>query len=380
LKHKVLNRFAQFFNPWIVVTALVTGPIFVFRSRNYLPVVWGDDKVLLDHALNRTAPIGRFHVLDPLGLLDPFAGYATFLLRLMVQIVRLGGLDQFATNTFYLMTIMWTLIACWVAHIIGQVAHPLTGFLAALVFAVMPFSNLVLLAQVNPLYMPLVLILALTVILRKYPKSSKNQLILLILFTATALTTVTVLLALAYLAYLVFKRRENLQKVELRLFLCLVGAAVIQAFSYTPRGHSLSFGSTVNEFLRCAYGFAPQFIRAQVLQEKSIWENIILYGMPVLFFTNVIILARISRTGPNRELVVIAMKLFVYGFITMGALIVGNGWLNSHYLFIPTGLFWLGALLTAKGAIGGSNKYKFVPVMVLVVIFLSSLSGTYFVI
>ena len=70
----------------------------------------------------------------------------------------------------------------------------------------------------------------------------------------------------------------------------------------------------------------------------------------------------------------------MFGFVTMIALVIGNGWLNSHYLFIPTGLFWIGALLTAKSAIAGSNKYKFMPVGVLVVIFLSSISGTYFVI
>ena len=363
-----------------MITAVVTAPIFVFRGRDYLPAVWGDDKALLDHALNRTAPIGRFHVLDPFGLLDPFAGYATFLLRLTTHFVRMGGLDHFASNTFYLMSVIWTLLACWIATIISRVARPLIGFLAALAFAVMPFSNLVMMSQINPLYIPLVLILDLTVVTRKYPKSSKNQLLVVILFTALALTTVTVLVALIYLAYLVFKRKENVQNIEIRLFRCLAGATVIQAFSYTPRGHSLSFGGTLNEFLRCANAFAPQFIRVQVLQEKSFWEGLVLYGVPILLFSMVFILVRISKTGPENQLTRIALGLFVFGFVTMIALVIGNGWLNSHYLFIPTGLFWLGALLTAKGAIAGSNKYKFIPVGVLAVIFLSSLSGTYFVI
>jgi len=380
LNQKPLNRLAQYCNPLIVITALVTGPVFVLRGRNYLPTVWGDDRVLLDHAINRTGPIGRFHLLDPFGLLDPFAGYATFLLRLTTDFVRMGSLDHFASNTFFLMSIMWTLFACWIATIISRVAQPLIGFFAALAFAVMPFSNLVMLSQINPLYMPLVLILDLTVVTRKHPKSSKNQLLVVILFTALALTTVTVLVAFVYLAYLVFKRRENVQNIEIRLFRCLAAATVIQAFSYTPRGHSLSFGAIVNEFLRCANAFAPQFIRVQVLQQKSFWEGLVLYGVPIILFSMVFILIRISKTSPESELVRIALGLFVFGFVTMIALVIGNGWLNSHYLFIPTGLFWIGALLTAKSAIAGSNKYKFIPVGVLVVIFLSSISGTYFVI
>ena len=363
-----------------MITALATGPVFVLRGRNYLPTVWGDDSALLDHALNRTAPIGRFHVLDPFGLLDPFAGYATFLLRLTSHFVRMGGQDNFASNTFYLMSIMWTLFACWIATIISHAARPLIGFLAAVAVAVMPFSNLVMLSQINPLYIPLMLILDLTVVTRKYPKSSKNQLLVVILFTALALTTVTVLVALIYLAYLVFKRRENVQNVEIQLFRCLAGATVMQAFSYTPRGQSLSFGGAINEFLRCANAFAPQFIRVQILQEKSFWESVILYGIPVLLFSVIFILIRISKAGPDSELVGIALRLFVFGFITIIALVIGNGWLNSHYLFIPTGLFWIGALLTAKSAIAGSNKYRFIPVGVLALIFLSSLSGTYFVI
>ena len=72
----------------------ITAPIFYVRGSNYRDIVWGDDKEFLDHALSRNAPIGRLHAIDPLGLLDPFAGYAAFLLRLITQLVRLGGVPM----------------------------------------------------------------------------------------------------------------------------------------------------------------------------------------------------------------------------------------------------------------------------------------------
>ena len=91
-------------------------------------------------------------------------------------------------------------------------------------------------------------------------------------------------------------------------------------------------------------------------------------------------LVRFALAGPLRKNVEIAIRLFAVALVTLCLLVVGNGWLNSHYLFIPTGLFWVGALLIAQSAIAGSHKYRFIPVGVLITIFLSSLSGTYFVI
>ena len=154
-----LLKIGRIGNPWILAAVFITAPIFYVRGSNYRDIVWGDDKEFLDHALNRTAPIGRFHAVDPLGLLDPFAGYAAFLLRLLTQLVRLGGVHHYANHSFYLMSIIWTLFALWIALIMTRVSGPIVGFLSAVLIAVMPFSNLVMLAQLNTLAWPSVLIL-----------------------------------------------------------------------------------------------------------------------------------------------------------------------------------------------------------------------------
>ena len=375
-----LNRFARFFNPWIVVTALTTGPIFAFRGRNYLPAVWGDDQELLNHALGRDSLVGRFHRVDPLGLLDPFAGYAAFLLRLLTHLIRLGGEQNFVDHVFFVMTILWTLFACWIAAILMRVSNPKIGFISALIIAVMPFSNLVLMAQLNTIAWPSVFILCLTVFTRQYPRSRIAQSFMVIYFFTLTLTTIIVLVPYGYLAWLFGSKRAAMQNIERQLMKYMTGAFIIQALSFTPRGRSISPLKLIHEFLLAANAFAPQFLRIRILDKKSVFDMMLLYGIPIVLFVTMFCLVRFALAGPLRKNVEIAIRLFAVALVTLCLLVVGNGWLNSHYLFIPTGLFWVGALLIAQSAIAGSHKYRFIPVGVLITIFLSSLSGTYFVI
>ncbi|MEI7497263.1 MAG: hypothetical protein WCK66_13385, partial [Betaproteobacteria bacterium] len=264
-------------NPWILAAVFVTGPIFYVRGSNYRDIVWGDDKEFLDHALSRNAPIGRLHAIDPLGLLDPFAGTAAFLLRLITQLVRLGGVHHYATHSFYLMSIIWTLFALWIALIMTRVSGPIIGFLSAVIIAVMPFSNLVMLAQLNTLAWPSVLILCLTILLREYPRSKLGQVLVVLYFSALALTTISILLPFGYLVWLVKWEKQKIQKVERILMRSILGPLVIQAISFTPRSRSLSPMKLFPEFMRSANAFVPQFLREQVLEQKSIMENLALY-------------------------------------------------------------------------------------------------------
>lgn len=109
-------------------------------------------------------------------------------------------------------------------------------------------------------------------------------------------------------------------------------------------------------------------------------ENLALYGIPILLFAATYALFRISSTGPLSQNTKIAVRLLITALAILCALIAGNGWLNSHYLFIPTGLFWIAALVLVQATLASRNKYKMIPVVVVVTIYLLSLSGTYFVI
>lgn len=272
------------------------------------------------------------------------------------------------------------MIATIIALSIGRFARPYLGFLAALTIAIMPFSNLVMMAQVNPIYMPAVLAIIVMVVTRQYPKSSVVQVITYVFFALVTLTSITTIVALGYLLWLVYLRGEQVQNIERKLVWIMGGSLVLQVLSYQPRGRIISPSRFVHEFLLSSNAFAPQFVREKILEPKSVVENIILYGIPILLGITVFILVHLGNQSELRAQVNIAQHLFLIALLLLCMLIVGNGWLNSHYLFIPTGLFWIGVILVSDAARHSVFQFRMLPVVAVLVIFLTQLSGTYFVI
>lgn len=362
------------------VTAFVTGVIFLFRGLNYRPAIWGDDKLLVEHAIHRQAPFGRLHFIDPFGILDPFAGYLVVILRIATKILIFRSTENFPLRTYWFSSFIWTTIAICIALLIGRFARPYLGFLAALAIAIMPFSNLVMLAQVNTIYMPAVLVILITIVTRQYPQSGVLQAITCVAFALVTLTTITTIVAFGYLIWLVFSRVSRVQSIEKRLIWIMGPALILQVISYQPRGRIISPSHFVHEFLLSSNAFVPQFVREKVLEPKSVAENTFLYGIPILLGFTVFILVRLGNQSERKAQVEIAQHFFLIALLLLCMLIVGNGWLNSHYLFIPTGLFWIGVILASDAAWHSAIRFRMIPIIVVIVVFLSQLSGTYFVI
>jgi hypothetical protein len=158
-----------------IVTALVTGVIFLLRGRNYEHKLYGDDRLLFDHVINRQSPFGRLHCIDPFGLLDLFNGSLYVIHRIATKLLAIGGSEHFTLRVFWFMSCTWTVIAICIALVIGRFTRPYLGFLAAVTVAIMPFSNLVMMAQVNTFWMPAVLAIIITVFTRQYPRSRLLQ-------------------------------------------------------------------------------------------------------------------------------------------------------------------------------------------------------------
>lgn len=334
----------------------------------------------MEHAIHRQAPFGRLHFIDPFGIFDPFAGYLVVILRIATKILLFRGAENFPLRAYWFSSFVWTAIAMCIALLIGRFTRPYLGFLAALTIAIMPFSNLVMLAQVNTLYMPAVLAIVIMVVTRQYPQAGVLQAITCVAFALVTLTTITTIVAFGYLLWLVFIRGKGVQTIEKRLMWIMGLALILQVISYQPRGRIISPSRFVHEFLLSSNAFAPQFVREKILEPKSAVENIFLYGIPILLGLIVFILVRLGNQSERKVQVKIAQHFFLIALLLLCMLIVGNGWLNSHYLFIPTGLFWIGVIL-ASDAVGHSAiRFRMIPVVVVLVIFLSQLSGTYFVI
>lgn len=373
----------QLFRPNVVlglVTAFTTGIIFLFRGRNFRATIWGDDELLVAHAINRQAPFGRLHFIDPFGFLDPFAGYLVVILRVTTRVLIIGGTDDFPQRAVWIAAVAWTVAATIIALIIGRCTRPLLGFMAALTLAIMPFSNFVMLTQLNPICLPAVLALIVAVATRQYPKSRIIQTITCVVVAFLTLSSITTIIAFGYLLWLVYIRTKRVQNIERRLVWVIGGSLILQVMSYQPRRGLITPSKFLHELRLSLNAFAPQFVREKILEPKSVIENFILYGIPILLGVSVFLLVRLGRQSSRRAQVEIAQVFFLLGFLLLCLLIAGNGWLNSHYLFIPTGLFWIGVILVSDAARQSANRIRMVPIVIVLFVFLIQLSGTYFVI
>ena len=362
-----------------LVSAFSTGLIFFFRGRDFRSAVWGDDELLVEHAINRKPPFGRLHFIDPFGFLDPFAGYLFVIIRVTTRVLLFGGTSNFPQLAVWTAVIAWTMAATIVALIIGRCTRPLLGFMAAMTIAIMPFSNLVMLTQLNPIYNPFVLALIVVVVTRQYPKTRVLQSVTYVLFALVTLTSITTIIAFGYLLWLVYVRAKQSQIIERRLVWVMGGSLILQALSYQPRGRSITLAKFLHELRLSSNAFAPQFVREKILEPKSVIENLLLYGIPLLLGVTVFFLVRLGRQSSRRVQVEFAQMFFFLGSLLLCLLIAGNGWLNSHYLFIPTGLFWIGVILASDAARHSENRFRFVPILIVLFVFLTQLSGTYFV-
>ena len=388
-------------NAQSMVTAVVTGTIFLFRGRNYQHAIWGDDRSLFDHAIGgrdyvhvpssdelsllhhaieRQSILERFRFIDPFGLFDIANGYLSVIPRIVTKALVIGGSEYFTLRTFIIMSLAWTAITTCIAVLISKLTSPYLGFLAALIIAIMPYSNLVMLAQINTLTWPSALIVIIAVVTRQYPQSYLLQFSTCIFFALVTLSTIISIIPISYLIWHVYIRTEKAQPIERRLVWVMGGLFALQVLSYVPRGQNNSPSGLLYEISLVSYAFAPQFVRNTIFEPRTIIANIILYGLPILLSIMIFILLRLGNQSERRRQVKIAKHFFLIALLLIVVLIIGNGWLNSHYLFIPAGLFWLGVLLVCDSVAHSISRFRMVSIAIVAVIFLRGLSGTYFVI
>jgi hypothetical protein len=358
-------------------TFFFTLPIFYLRGHSYNLALLGDDAEFVSHALNRVPPFGFFPSLDSWGLLDPFNGYLAVYLRLMTKLVLEMGDGSFTTRTFWIMTVYWSMISGLLAYTIKRFAGVALGCATGFVLAVMPYSNLLMLAQVNTIAWPACLLTLIVVGTRQYPTNRLSKLIVLILFAGTAASTGTAIVTVAALGINVLRHREKWLSFE-QLLCAFTGLGfALQYLSFTPR-HNPPV-PIIPEILKISYGFAPQNIRIQILNPLSTWESIVLYAIPIAI---AVCLGLLIWLGLNidRSRVLTGVQFIVEGVFLVLLLTVANGWLNSHYLFIPTALLWIGAMLIASVSIKSDRPWKMVPLVLLPTLLVLGISGTYFVI
>ena len=156
-----------------------------------------------------------------------------------------------------------------------------------------------------------------------------------------------------------------------------------QAFQFvvtTRRAVSRNINDLPFQLLKSAYGFVPQAIRDNIVEPLSRVDLLVLVLYPVFMIIAASLLVVFGLRGDRRSQIYVALRFTGAGFATLVLLIFANGALNSHYLFLPSALFWISCVMFADAALRAKQKFSVHVVLALAVLFLGQLSGTYFLI
>jgi hypothetical protein len=372
---------------WIRISSLIErrfhylvllASLFTFglRGADYRRVITGDDATLVTHALDRQMPWGVLGRFDKLGLFDPFNDYLAVLLRFVTHFALIGPDSQFAFRVFVMMTIFWAVVTWVIALTVRSFVSPKAGVTAALALCWLPFSNQVLLAQINPVAWPLALLCILVVALRVYPEKLLYRIVLVVVFSLTAMSTGTMIIAIGWLVFDIARNTRVIYRFQAVLLFFTGISYYLQWITYEPRPNvKLPLG---HELFRTLFSWSPQFIRSRVGQELSFGSTVILWLIPVLLLTAWLLLFA-SAYLSDRLRAIASMRLLITSLALPVLLILGNGWLNTHYLFIPASLFWISAIVLAFSKHACHKNILRLSATVLTVCYCSAISGVYYV-
>jgi len=198
----------------------------------------------------------------------------------------------------------------------------------------LPFSNLVILAQVNTIIWPLSLLLIVISATQTYPESMPGRVFVAVLFFTTALSTLK---------------------------------------SYSPRNNPKL--SLMGELYKALYNFSPQYLRRNFGDPLLGFDLVFFWLIPITLLLIWTMQANFARSI-NLRSVLPSLKLFVGAFILVILLIHGNGWLNTHYLFIPAAMFWVSMVLLFHENRGRSTTG--LAIALTSSLFTISISGVYY--
>jgi len=372
---------------WIRISSLIErrfhylvllSSLFAYglRGADYRRVITGDDATLVAHALDRQMPWGVLGRFDKFGLFDPFNDYLAVLLRIVTHFALIGPDSQFAFRVFVMMTVFWAVVTWVIAQTVRSFVSPQAGVVAALALCWLPFSNQVFLAQANPVAWPLALLCILVVALRAYPEKQLHRIALIVVFSLTAMSTGTMIIAIGWLAFDIARNIRTINRFQTVLLFFTGISYYIQWITYEPRPNvKLPLG---HELYRSLFSWSPQFIRNKIGQDLSFGSTSVLWLIPVLLVTAWLLLF-VSAYTSDRLRAIASLRMMITSLTLPVLLIVGNGWLNTHYLFIPASLFWISAIVLAFSHHARHKNILRISATVLTVCYCSAISGVYYV-
>ena len=313
-------------------------------------------------------------------LAEPFNNQIWIIPRGITKLLIAILISDFVRNATVFSLFWLSGLLTFLSVTLGRLTNRIAGSIAAICVALTPFSNRVMLGQVNSLVWPAVMVLFVVVIANQYPISKMGR-VLLLLFIA--LISVSTQLLLLLLIYLVLSLIFSANRCNAMNYLTALLMSADQAFEFVVAPRRVTSRNLIDipfQILKSAYGFVPQAIRNNIYRPVSSADLLVLVSYPVFITIAASLLIVFGLRGGPRSQIFVALRFTGAGFATLVLLIFANGTLNSHYLFLPTALFWVSCVMFADAALRSKQKFSVHVVLALVVLFLGQLSGTYFLI
>ncbi len=357
---------------------VLLGSLFSYalRGAQYNRVVSGDDATLFSHATERQLPWGVLGRYDKLGLFDPFNDYLAVLLRIVARLALVGPETGFTFRVYLIMTTFWAIVTWSIAITIRKFHSLDTALLVALLLCWLPFSNQVFLAQVNTVAWPLALLCIVVSATETFPKHPLIRIGLLSVFSLTALSTGTMIVVIPLIIITLASNPKVLKGFEGLLFAITLVSFCVQWYVYEPRTNAAR--PIGGEVYRSLISWSPQFIRSQDPASMSVVQLSIICLIPIILFASWLILF-LHGLKLNKPRAIAALKMFVVSLVLPLLLISGNGWFNTHYMYIPMALFWISVTLILSTENMFNTSIVQIASLSLVTCYLASVSGVFFV-
>lgn len=253
--------------------------------------------------------------------------------RGITKLLTAISISDFVRNATVFSLFWLSGLLTFLSTILGRLTNRTSGSIAAICVAVMPFSNRVILGQVNSLVWPAVMVLFVVVIANEYPISNLGRVSLLLFIALISVSTLLFSLLLIYLILsLIFSASRRNAMNLLTALLMSAG----QAFEFVVAQRRVSSRNLIDipfQILKSAYGFVPQAIRNNIYGPVSSADLLVLVSYPVFIAIAASLLIVFGLRGERRSQIFVALRFTGVGFAMLVLLIFANGALNSHYLF-----------------------------------------------
>ncbi len=310
------------------------------------------DEIFLEEAL-RPSVIYFRGFTDSFGetiFLHPFSGYLHTVVRVMTEVILLGPLTSYPIWAFLFSTTVWTLSAWLLFLAVRNIAGLVAGVLAALSFALLHASNLILLGQLNAVQWPMLVACVITIILDYRPRTKVGMVAYPMFLVATSLNAALAFIPIALLGWRVLTLPWRKQWRDAVHFLLMAVPFTLQLLTYFGQQIRTVDGRNPWWYMWREISYIPALLlpgslRGSTQEILSGWQLALLLALVAILLVTVVtgVLVNTQSSHTNSR---VLLELVLVAIVSAILSVYFNGNLNHQYVLIPFVSVWTAVIIS----------------------------------